>query len=58
MKEEFEAELKEWIKSNLLIEVEKADRFDGSNNDVYVSLRFAGDQFAFCTERIDIPEKS
>ena len=58
MNETFQAELKEWIKNNLLLEVEDADRFDRNNNDVYVSLRFAGDEFAFSTERISIPEKS
>jgi len=54
MTEEFESELKEWVKNNLLLEVEET----GGDNDVYVILRFVGDKHEFCRERISIPEKS
>ena len=47
--------MREWLRENLLIDVQLADKF-GPSNDVYVGLRFKGEEHAFVYERIDIPQ--
>jgi hypothetical protein len=51
-----ESQLREWLRENLLIDVERVEGH-GPGNDVYVGLRFKGEDYAFSYERISIPER-
>jgi len=52
-----EAQLKEWLKNNLEIDVSRDLQWDAGNS-VYVGLRFRGERDTFSYERISIPAES
>ena len=56
MTEEMETSLREWLRENLVIDVDSCDKW-GPGNDVYVGLRLKGDRLAFSTERVSIPSR-
>ena len=47
-------ELREWLRENLDLDVRFCDRWE-PNNDVYVGLRFKGEDAPFARARVSIP---
>lgn len=49
-------ELREWLRANLLIDVERCKT--QVDKDVWIGLRFLGEKDAFCFEMVEIPDCS
>lgn len=56
MTEKTDADLRQWLKDNLVIEVEHVDKW-GPGCDVYVQLRFKDEPKEFSYDVIHIPSK-
>lgn len=54
MTEEMQAALREWVRGNLVVDVQNADKL-GPGRDVYVGLRFKDEDRAFSYSLVGIP---